>query len=79
MGSMRLVHITSGLAIGTVDGYWMTSKIGWNRLGCRAIRPHPLLSTTAMFELTIKLAHGHCWLQALILNSPNVIPEESWP
>ncbi len=79
MGLMRLVHITSGLAIGTVDGYWMTSKIGWNRLGCRAIRPHPRLSTTANFELTIKLAHAHCWLQALILNSPNVIPEESWP
>ena len=79
MGSMRLVHITSGLAIGTVDGYWMTSKIGWNRLGCRAIRSHPLLSTTANFELTIKLAHGHCRLRALILNSPNVIPEESWP
>jgi hypothetical protein len=79
VGLMRLVHITSGLAIGTVDGYWMTSKIGWNRLGCRAIRPHPRLSTTANFELTIKLAHAHCWLQALILNSPNVIPEESWP
>jgi hypothetical protein len=76
---MRLVHITSGLAIGTVDGYSMTSKIGWNRLGCRAIRPHPRLSTTANFELTIKLAHAHCWLRALILNSPNVIPEESWP
>ena len=79
MGLMRLVHITSGLAIGTVDGYWMTSKIGWNRLGCRAIRPHPRLSTTANFELTIKLAHAHCWLQALILNSPNGIREESWP
>lgn len=79
MGSMGLVHITSGLAIGTVDGYWMTSRIGWNRLGCKVIRTRPLLRTTAKFELTIKLAHGQCWLEALILNSPNVIPEESCP